>query len=384
MRFLIGILASVLLASAALGQGLPSDVAEAYRGYESAVDAENWADAAYQAERAWRAAEAGDVDAATTTILAANYGEVALIVGNNAGAAEAYERAAELSHDGSIDVQTTAGYLRLAAQSHYLAGNYRSARNLSTEAVGAFDDLPISDARWTGLYQSQMIRAFAHMQDGNAVRGGRFAQEALEALAYIGPIANDETASLAFLAGLNAAVNRQASEAAYYFTLTSYINDEIAAGDEASRIAIAWASYMRGEMSADERAELISRLENSGFRPASCSIGQSSCYETPEWINSFGPDAVVVDAEPDRRLPPRYPADAAAGGLEGTVLLRYTVSVEGRATDIETIFSVPNTIFADASEAVLRRWRFTPAMVDGEPVERPGKYVQFDFQLSNQ
>lgn len=96
MHILTGILTSLILTFAALAQGLPQDVADAYRAYEAAVDAENWAEATAQAETAWRAAEAGDVDAVTTTILAANYGEVALISGNNAGAAEAYERAAEI------------------------------------------------------------------------------------------------------------------------------------------------------------------------------------------------------------------------------------------------------------------------------------------------
>ncbi|GJL97275.1 MAG: hypothetical protein DHS20C06_10920 [Hyphobacterium sp.] len=383
MRLFVVVLYSLFLTGNAYSQGLPRDVATAYRAYEAAVDAEDWTEAALQAELAWRGAESGDVDDATVTTLAANFGEVALIVGDNTGAAEAYERAVDIMGRRHEDVETRANYLRLAAQAQYLVEDYRAARNLSADAADAFENLPESEAIWVGIYQSQMIRAFAYMRGGNAIRGGRFARQALEALSHIGPVNNDETASLAFLAGLNSALSRQATEAAYYFTLTSYINDEIEAGEDASNIALAWARYMRGTMSADERAELLNRLQNSGYRPAECSIGDSGCYDSPEWVDSFGSDAAVVDAEPERRIPPQYPAEAAGAGLEGMALMRYTITAEGRATDIEAVYSVPHSVFADASEDVLRRWRFRPATVDGIPVERTDRYTQFEFALAN-
>ncbi|WP_421792134.1 energy transducer TonB [Hyphobacterium sp.] len=382
MRVLIALLCGLLLAASASAQGLPQAVADAYRAYESALDAENWAEAARQAETAWRAAEEGGVAPETTTVLAANFGEVALLIGNNAGSAEAYERAVELMGRRHEDVATRSTYLRYAAQARFLLQDYRATKRLSREAVQGFERLPEGEARSVGLYHGNMLRAFAHMNDREAIRGGDFAQEAMEALGDIGPVQNDDTASLTFLAGLSSAVRRQEEDAAYYLTISSYINNAIGSGPDASAIATAWASYIRGELQPGERAELLRRLRDSGYAPAECSTNGEGCYPF-DWASQFGEAVDVLDAEPVERRPPRYPDDAAMAGISGFALLRFDVTSEGEIIDPEAVYSIPVTSFGEASLRALRDWEYRPAMVDGVPVDREDIVVRMEFYMEN-
>ncbi|WP_109260723.1 energy transducer TonB [Hyphobacterium indicum] len=386
MHILTGILTSLILTFAAVAQGLPQDVADAYRAYEAAVDAENWAEATAQAETAWRAAEAGDVDAATTTILAANYGEVSLISGDNAGAAEAYERAAEIMGRRHEDVETRANYLRMAAQAYYVAQDFARARRLSENATNGYERLPQSETRAAGLYQSNLLSAFSVMNEGDSIRAGRYAREAMEALSEIGPVANNDTASLTFLAGLAETFRNNAEEAGYYFSLSGYINEAIGSEGRTAEIANAWASYARGNIPARNRPELIRRLRDSGYEPAGCGTALLSCSaeaDEQELVSRFGPDAVIVPSAPLHREPPRYPEEAAMVGLEGIALVMFDVEADGSVSNGEVLYTVPHPIFGEAALEALERWEYSPMTVDGVAVRREGVVTQFGFEMSN-
>lgn len=80
----------------------------------------------------------------------------------------------------------------------------------------------------------------------------------------------------------------------------------------------------------------------------------------------------VVPPEPDaryRNLPPRYPADAARVGAEGTAQLVIRVSQRGLPIEVRVVSSSGNrSLDAEARRAVLL-WRFRPAVRDGHQVE---------------
>ena len=386
MRLLVGIIASILLASAVVAQGLPQDVADAYRAYEAAVDGEDWAAAAYQAERAWRAAEAGDVDDATTTVLAANYGEVALINGNNAAAAEAYERAADIMGRRHEDVESRANYLRLAAQAHYLVQNYDRARRLSERATNDFERLPQGEVRAAGLYQSNLLTAYAVMSGGDSIRAGLYARRAMEALAQIGPVVNNDTASLTFLAGLSETFRNNAENAGYYFSLSGYINEAIGSEGFTADIANAWAQYARGNIPVRSRPDLIRRLRDSGYEPSGCGTALLTCAEEAEddeVVSQYGPDAVIEGGTPVRRAPPRYPEDAQMVGVEGMAFVRFDVEVDGSISNGEVLYAVPHPVFGEASLEALEQWEYSPMLVDGVPTRRENVFTHFSFELSD-
>ena len=67
--------------------------------------------------------------------------------------------------------------------------------------------------------------------------------------------------------------------------------------------------------------------------------------------------------------PPRYPELAAQRGWQGKVILRITIDVEGRVSDVDVHRSSGYEILDAAAVRAVRTWSGEPARVDGRPVE---------------
>ncbi|MEL6761508.1 MAG: energy transducer TonB [Myxococcota bacterium] len=68
------------------------------------------------------------------------------------------------------------------------------------------------------------------------------------------------------------------------------------------------------------------------------------------------------------RRPPRYPSDARRRKIEGYVAVRFRVDEEGHVVDLEVIDSDPPGVFDAEALNTARRFRFAPALRNGEPV----------------
>lgn len=78
---------------------------------------------------------------------------------------------------------------------------------------------------------------------------------------------------------------------------------------------------------------------------------------------------------------PVYPRDAVRRGLEGTVMLRVLVDVDGRPLDVQVHRSSGHAILdREAQRQVLRQWTFQPATKDGHAVQAIG-IIPIDFTL---
>lgn len=79
--------------------------------------------------------------------------------------------------------------------------------------------------------------------------------------------------------------------------------------------------------------------------------------------------------------PPPYPVPAVRRGLEGSVVLRVLVDVDGRPLQVEIHAGSGHRMLDEAARRhVLRQWRFQPALRDGRPVRAVG-LVPVDFRL---
>ncbi len=68
---------------------------------------------------------------------------------------------------------------------------------------------------------------------------------------------------------------------------------------------------------------------------------------------------------------PVYPAAARAEGVEGSVTVRYDVTVEGAVENARVVASEPQGVFDEAALLAVRSWRFNAPVVDGE--RRPAR-----------
>jgi periplasmic protein TonB len=84
---------------------------------------------------------------------------------------------------------------------------------------------------------------------------------------------------------------------------------------------------------------------------------------------------------PQFRMVPDYPATAKARGIEGWITFRFTVTREGRVTDVEIVAADPPHIWDAATTRAVSNWRYQPAIVDGAPVEQRGVTATYRFEL---
>jgi protein TonB len=81
---------------------------------------------------------------------------------------------------------------------------------------------------------------------------------------------------------------------------------------------------------------------------------------------------------------PSYPREALMAGAEGTVLLKVLVDVDGTPLSVEIEHSSGNRRLDDAAKRqVLRKWKFRPAIRDGQAIQVYG-LVPVSFSLSRQ
>ena len=89
------------------------------------------------------------------------------------------------------------------------------------------------------------------------------------------------------------------------------------------------------------------------------------------------------DTIPLVRVPPDYPARAVNRGIEGWVLVEFTITGTGSVKDAKVVDSKPATIFNDAALKAISRWRYNPKVENGQPVERRGVRTIIRFDLEN-
>ncbi len=84
---------------------------------------------------------------------------------------------------------------------------------------------------------------------------------------------------------------------------------------------------------------------------------------------------------PKVRIHPRYPRDAAIKGIEGYVTLTFDISELGTTKNIRVVDASPKGIFDKAARKALRKWKYSPKMVNEKPVAQAGQVVTLEFRL---
>ncbi len=81
------------------------------------------------------------------------------------------------------------------------------------------------------------------------------------------------------------------------------------------------------------------------------------------------------------RIPPEFPQRAAARGIEGYVILRFTVTETGSVADPEVLRADPPGFFELAAKRAVLRWKYQPQIRDGKPT-RVITLTRITFQLA--
>jgi protein TonB len=89
------------------------------------------------------------------------------------------------------------------------------------------------------------------------------------------------------------------------------------------------------------------------------------------------------DYLPIVKVAPIYPRRALTRGLEGWVLLEFTVTKLGTVTDVRVVESDPPNIFDKAAVAAAEKFKYKPKVVNGEPIDTAGVLHKISFELED-
>ncbi len=87
-------------------------------------------------------------------------------------------------------------------------------------------------------------------------------------------------------------------------------------------------------------------------------------------------------AMPLYRIEPTYPAKALKRGVEGYVVVSFTIDPSGRPVDLDIIEAKPRRMFEREAMRAIKRWKYQPKVVGGKAVSQPGQSVRLEFKLN--
>ncbi len=129
--------------------------------------------------------------------------------------------------------------------------------------------------------------------------------------------------------------------------------------------AAAWMTtsrplYAQDDLEELEELEEREALEESRPRPGSARTVYSRSATRTRRAGIEMPELVHTEEAP-------YPPEAKAAGVEGDVVLRLTIDVNGEVTDAEVVEGAGQG-FDEAAQAAALQFRFRPARRRGKPI----------------
>lgn len=123
--------------------------------------------------------------------------------------------------------------------------------------------------------------------------------------------------------------------------------------------------------------------DNTSLRPDNMNVNVA--------IAKFGADIKIGrgvgfggqdgDYLPIVRMEPLYPRRAQERGIEGYTLMEFTVTELGTVENPVVIEEEPKGYFARASLNAVRKWKYKPKVINGQPVRVPGVRTQLTFTM---
>ena len=99
--------------------------------------------------------------------------------------------------------------------------------------------------------------------------------------------------------------------------------------------------------------------------------------------SGFGVAAGTADGDylPIVKVAPVYPRRAVDRGIEGYVIVEFTVTKTGAVRDPVVVEYHPSTIFNKAAINAALKFKYKPRVVNGEPIEVHGVLNRITFEL---
>lgn len=89
----------------------------------------------------------------------------------------------------------------------------------------------------------------------------------------------------------------------------------------------------------------------------------------------------IVDPVPIKRISPKYPIEAARSGKSGWAKLSFVIKENGRVGDVVINEVVGDRSFGQSAKQAIKKWKYSPAMENGKPIQQCVNTIQMDFKM---
>ena len=115
---------------------------------------------------------------------------------------------------------------------------------------------------------------------------------------------------------------------------------------------------------------------------AGLEISANAMETAPIQTGTGGFSASDGEYLPIVRVDPVYPSRAAENGVEGFVLVQFTVNPDGSTSNV-TVVESSHKMFERNAVRAAQKYKYKPRVVDGEPVAVTGIFVRIEFKLGD-
>jgi protein TonB len=143
--------------------------------------------------------------------------------------------------------------------------------------------------------------------------------------------------------------------------------------------AVPWLLPTAGDTLAVAQAMPAVPPVASGFAESPAEPVATLSTPTPQVAPAQTPRRVQALADHRHCPPARHPAALRERGIEGAVLLRVKVDIEGRPADVQLLAGSGWRLFDDAALQQIRGCRFVPATQDGQAID---SWVEFPVRFA--
>jgi len=136
------------------------------------------------------------------------------------------------------------------------------------------------------------------------------------------------------------------------------------------------------EIPLEVTSDLTENFEKDKSVKQYSSIAKSNALLEKEGESSISQNNVfLTEASLGNREPPVYPLRALLQNIEGYVVVEFTIKSDGSVGEIIIIESVPKNIFDRSVIKAVKKFRYSPKIVQGKAIAVSGIRNRFEFKL---
>ena len=376
-RLFAAALATVILTSPVQAETVAAQINQAHQEYEAALASGNNRAALRSARLAYQLAVDNSVENSNPDLLITSADNLARLLGNDPRLSVAREALTIISHEVDVIeayygdesaklIQPLIDRSTLDNRVRDLDRKSRSSSDIN-QALDIIDEhYPDEDITRAGLLTSVAEVLYYSLRDR---RSRRVINDAVEIYEMHLPQENPSRGYAEFLAGKIHYTNGSYRRATEHLEVAkkSYVSED----SGRTQVGMATLALL---------VQSYSQLGEEDLATEYClAIGELSPFEgTDNYLPIF-------------KAPPKYPRAASRSGIQGWVIVKYTVDEEGITRDHEVVESSftkhgKNTAYGggleDAALDSAKLYRYAPRFINGESVATPNVFTRVRFQVS--